>query len=59
MKTVFKRLLEALTEAQKARARKIAFEQLDAHTLRDIGLEHEADRARRRALRERLQFSVY
>jgi hypothetical protein len=59
MKTVFKRVLDALMAAQQARARKLGFEQLDAHTLRDIGLEHEADRARRRALRERLQFSVY
>ena len=59
MKSFFKRLLAALAQAQQERARRAAFEQLDAHTLRDIGLEHEAERAQRRALRERLQFSIY
>ena len=59
MKSFFQRLLEALATAQQERARRAAFDQLDAHTLRDIGLEHEAERVRRRTARERLQFSVY
>ena len=59
MKRMLKQVLQALMSAQERRARRAALEQLDAHTLRDIGLEHEAERARRRARRERLQFSVY
>jgi uncharacterized protein YjiS (DUF1127 family) len=59
VKSFFKRVLEVIAQAQQERARRAAFESLDAHTLRDIGLEHEAERARRRSARERLQFSVY
>lgn len=59
MKRMLKQVLHALMGAQERRARKAALEQLDAHTLRDIGLEHEADRASRRARRERLHFSTY
>ena len=59
MKAILKHLFGALVAAQEARARRTALEQLDEHTLRDIGLESELDRARLRARRERLQFSVY
>ena len=59
MKSFFKRLLEVIARVQQERLRRAAFAELDAHTLRDIGLEHEADRARRRAVRERLQFNAY
>jgi hypothetical protein len=59
MKTIFRRALGAFVAARTEQARRAAFARLDAHTLRDIGFEEEADRARRRAMRDRLQFSVY
>ena len=60
MSRIFKLVLAALAAAQHERARRATLEQLDAHTLRDIGLEAEAGLARRRAaVRERLQFSLY
>lgn len=49
----------ALVEAQERRARRAALERLDAHLLRDIGLEEEAHRARRRVSRERFDLSPY
>jgi uncharacterized protein YjiS (DUF1127 family) len=59
MNRILKLFRAALSSARQQRARRSALEQLDAHTLRDIGLEHEAERARRRSTRERLQFGIY
>jgi uncharacterized protein YjiS (DUF1127 family) len=60
MNRIFKLVLAALAAAQEQRARQATLGELDAHTLRDIGLEAEAGLARRRAaVRERLQFGVH
>ena len=59
MRSIVTLLLRSLAEAQRRRARRLALEELDVHTLRDIGLEREAERARIRARRDRLQLSVY
>jgi uncharacterized protein YjiS (DUF1127 family) len=59
MKNILSFVFDALDRVQRERDRRAAFEQLDAHTLRDIGLEQEAERARRRAARDRMHFGVY
>ena len=54
MKTIFEILLEVLSRRSRARA----LEQLDERTLRDIGMDLEANRARERA-RLAMRFASY
>jgi uncharacterized protein YjiS (DUF1127 family) len=52
-------LLAAVAAAQKKRAQRRLLTQLDERTLRDIGLEFEANHARERARRLDLRFNLY
>ena len=58
METFFK-LIEAFTAAQERRARARLISVLDERTLRDIGLEHEANRARERTRFGFTRFGMY
>ncbi len=59
MNTILKLFQAAISAARRERSRRFALEQLDAHTLRDIGFEQEAESARRRSLRQPLHLSVH
>jgi hypothetical protein len=59
MKRIFRLALHAFAAAREEQARRAAFSRLDPHMLRDIGLEMEAEQARRRAQRDRRHFSRY
>lgn len=59
MKSFLKLALSAMVQARQQQVRRLAIEELDAHTLRDIGLEDEAARARRRARRDRLYLHTH
>ena len=48
MKRIFQLVVDAFVSARLQRARERVLEQLDERTLRDIGLEFEANRARQR-----------
>ena len=48
MKTFFKLAIEAFANARLERARARVIEQLDERTLRDVGMDLEANRARER-----------
>ena len=52
-------VVEAFVAAQKKRANARLLSQLDERTLRDIGLEFEANTARERTRRIDLRFSTY
>jgi uncharacterized protein YjiS (DUF1127 family) len=52
-------LFDAIASAQKKRAHARMLTQLDERTLRDIGLEFEANSARERARRIDLRFGTY
>ena len=52
-------VFDAFTAAQKRRAQARMLSQLDERTLRDIGLEFEANSARERSRRIDLRFSTY
>jgi len=52
-------VFDAFTAAQKKRAQARLLQHLDERTLRDIGLEHEANHARTRARRIDLRFGAY
>ena len=52
-------VFDAFAAAQKKRAQARMLNQLDERTLRDIGLEFEANSARQRAKRLDLRFSMY
>ncbi len=52
-------VVDAFAAAQKRRAQARMLSQLDERTLRDIGLEFEANSARQRAKRLDLRFSMY
>ena len=49
MKRIFTSVLETLYAIREARVRQRLVEELDERTLRDIGLDHEANRARERS----------
>ena len=57
MKTLFQ-IFEAIANARMRRERERLLAQLDERTLRDIGLEREANRARDRQ-RLNLRFGMY
>ena len=52
-------VVEAFVAAQKKRANARLLSQLDERTLRDIGLEFEANTARARTRRIDMRFSTY
>ena len=52
-------VFDAFAAAQKKRAQRRMLSQLDERTLRDIGLEFEANSARERSRRIDLRFSTY
>jgi hypothetical protein len=58
MKRIFKLAVEAFVAARHERARGRLLLELDERTLRDIGLEHEANRARERT-RVAMRFAGY
>ena len=49
MKRIFTSVLETLCAIREARVRQRLVDELDERTLRDIGLDHEANRARERS----------
>jgi uncharacterized protein YjiS (DUF1127 family) len=59
MRSLFKIAIDAFAAARQKRARTRLLEQLDERTLRDIGLEHEANRARARTRQLNLRFGTY
>lgn len=59
MKRIFSLAIEAISAAQQRRARARLIQELDERTLRDIGLEHEANRARSRSRQAYLRFGMY
>ena len=59
MRTLFKIAIEAFASARQKHVRARLLEQLDERTLRDIGLEHEANRARARSRAAFMRFGMY
>jgi uncharacterized protein YjiS (DUF1127 family) len=59
MHRIFRIAYEALISAQEQRTRTRLAQELDERTLRDIGLEHEANRARARSRQTYLRFGMY
>jgi hypothetical protein len=59
MHRLFKLAIELFSAAREKRARAGLLMQLDERTLRDIGLEQEANRARDRARHGFLRFGMY
>jgi uncharacterized protein YjiS (DUF1127 family) len=59
MKKLLERLLHAFQAARQRQIDHRLLSELDAQTLRDIGLDPAADPARRDALSKRLQFGLY
>jgi hypothetical protein len=58
MKRIFRLAIDAFVAAREERARARLVSQLDERTLRDIGMEHEANRARERT-RLAMRFGAY
>jgi len=52
-------VFDAFAEARRKRAQARLLRHLDERTLRDIGLEHEANHARERSKRIDLRFGMY
>jgi uncharacterized protein YjiS (DUF1127 family) len=59
MKSLFKLAIDAFAAVQEKRARARLLTQLDERTLRDIGLEQEANRARERTRHGFMRFGMY
>ena len=59
MKSLFKLAVESFASVQARRARARLMQTLDERTLRDIGLETEANQARDRARYGFLRFGMY
>jgi uncharacterized protein YjiS (DUF1127 family) len=59
MHSLFKVAIKLFSAARQKRARERLLTQLDERTLRDIGLEQEANRARDRARNGYLRFGMY
>jgi len=59
MQSLLKIAIELFAAAQERRARARLLTQLDERTLRDIGLEQEANRARERTRHSFLRFGMY
>jgi hypothetical protein len=58
MKRIFRLAIDAFIAAREERARARLVSQLDERTLRDIGMEHEANRMRERT-RLAMRFGAY
>ena len=58
MKQILSTVVEAFYAIREARARQRLIDELDERTLRDIGLDHEANRVRERT-RIALRFGAY
>jgi hypothetical protein len=58
MKRIFRLAIDAFIAAREERARAQLVSQLDERTLRDIGMEHEANRMRERT-RLAMRFGAY
>ena len=59
MQSLFKVAVELFAAAQEKRVRARLLTQLDERTLRDIGLEQEANRARERSRHGFMRFGMY
>lgn len=59
MKKLIRSLLQMLQEARDREINERSLAELDAHTLRDIGLHEGGDRARVEAARYRLHFGLF
>jgi hypothetical protein len=59
MMKVLNLVLDAFAEARRKRAQARLLQHLDERTLRDIGLEFEANHARERSRRIDLRFGAY
>jgi hypothetical protein len=59
MKQILNLVIDAFSSMQKKRAQARMLAQLDERTLRDIGLEVEANHARERSRRIDLRFGMY
>jgi len=59
VKSFLAQVMQAIAETQQRIARSRMVEQLDEQTLRDIGLEHEANRARARSRQIYMRFGMY
>jgi uncharacterized protein YjiS (DUF1127 family) len=59
VKRIFSLVVEAIAATQQRRARASLLKQLDERTLRDIGLEHEANRARAKSRQGYMRFGMY
>ena len=59
MKKLLERAWQALRVVQEGRADTRGLTELDAHTLRDIGMHEAADSARLEAVRRQLRFGLY
>ena len=59
MQSLFRIAIRLFAAAQEKRVRARLLTQLDERTLRDIGLEQEANRARERARHGFLRFGMY
>jgi uncharacterized protein YjiS (DUF1127 family) len=59
VKRIFSLALDAIAAARQRRARAQLLAQLDERTLRDIGLEHEANRARASSRQLFMRFGTY
>jgi uncharacterized protein YjiS (DUF1127 family) len=59
VKRILSLAFDAFAEARQRRARARLLAQLDERTLRDIGLEHEANRARARSRQQLMRFGTY
>lgn len=59
MKSLFQIAFEAFVAVRERNARARLVEQLDEHTLRDIGLESEANRARLKSRQLHMRFGMY
>jgi uncharacterized protein YjiS (DUF1127 family) len=59
MQSLFKIAVELFAAAQEKRVRARLLTQLDERTLRDIGLEQEANRARERSRHGFMRFGMY
>ena len=59
MKTLIQNLLRLIQDARQRRIDERSLAELDAHTLRDIGLHDGSERARLEAARYRLHFGLF
>jgi hypothetical protein len=59
MKTLLLQALQALQDARQRRINERSLADLDAHTMRDIGLDRAGERARIESARYRLHFGLF